>query len=123
MTNKEAIKHFSVIRSAMKHCDELRDDIRDCIEDDPIELIRVAINALEKTEKYRRHDLRKNPNDLPSGNWDEKLVLHVKYITSTRRIIGRYIRGSFTTFDGTKLIGQVIAWREIEPFEECVNEY
>lgn len=72
MTYKEAIKHFSVIRSAMKHCDELRDDIRDCIEDDPIELTRVAIEALKKAEEYKWHDLLKNPDDLPRENgWYE----------------------------------------------------
>ena len=33
-----------------------------------LEAIDKAIEALEKTDKYRWHDLRKNPDDLPEAD-------------------------------------------------------
>ena len=42
-----------------------------------VEAWNMAIKALEKADKYRWHDLRKNPDDLPEadGNSESEYVL------------------------------------------------
>lgn len=81
----------------------------------------VAIKALEKAEKYRWHDLRKNPDDLPKrdGNdesdyvlvligkpewnhWEQAYYNHAKHMWSTYE-------------------QNVIGWKAIEPFEKEVE--
>ena len=80
--------------------------------------IYVAIEALGKADKYRWHDLRKNPDDLPEDNgygcseyvlvmigtpewnsWEQAYYHHGKRLWSTYE-------------------QNVFAWRYIEPFEE-----
>lgn len=66
-------------------------------------------------DKYRWHDLRKNPEDLPEG---EKRLLDI--VPMQPDSFERY----YGWFDGENFIDQngfsfnAIAWREIEPFEE-----
>ena len=81
--------------------------------------------ALEKAEKYHWHDLRKNPDDIPSG----------------RNMCTCFAEGDFVIEDGSVAHGKypviipfpfseyeyrynfkVVAWREIEPFESEVKE-
>lgn len=81
--------------------------------------------ALEKAEKYHWHDLRKNPDDIPSG----------------RNMCTCFVEGDFVIEDGSVAHGKypviipfpfseyeyrynfkVVAWREIEPFEREVEE-
>lgn len=81
--------------------------------------------ALEKAEKYHWHDLRKNPDDIPSG----------------RNMCTCFVEGDFVIEDGSVVHGKypviipfpfseyeyrynfkVVAWREIEPFESEVKE-
>ena len=81
--------------------------------------------ALEKAEKYHWHDLRKNPDDIPSG----------------RNMCTCFAEGDFVIEDGSVAHGKypviipfpfseyeyrynfkVVAWREIEPFEREVEE-
>ena len=64
-----------------------------------------AIDALENQNKYRWHDLRKDPNDLPKVE-DGIMVL-------TKHIGGYGLRTAFMVSNT-----DTIAWREIEPFEE-----
>ena len=78
----------------------------------------IAIEALEKADKYRWHDLRKSPDDLPEDNgygcseyvlvmigtpewnsWEQAYYHHGKRLWSTYE-------------------QNVFAWRYIEPFEE-----
>ena len=78
----------------------------------------LAVEALEKADKYRWHDLRKNPDDLPEDNgygcseyvlvmtgtpewnsWEQAYYHHGKRLWSTYE-------------------QNVFAWRYIEPFEE-----
>lgn len=82
-----------------------------------IAFARRILEDAPTVESNKWHDLRKDPNDLPSGDWDEEIILNVKYFSCTRKYIGRYIRGRFTSFNGVGFSGKVIAWREIEPFE------
>ena len=79
-------------------------------------------NLLMKHEKYRWHDLRKNPNDLPSNDRNVYLALDMKeYVTY---ICGDYsenpikddMQRDWFSQDGY-LMKNVIAWKEIEPFE------
>ena len=79
----------------------------------------MAIKALKKADKYRWHDLRKNPDDLPEGigggyesdyvlvmigtpewnDWEQAYYHHDKRLWSTYE-------------------QNVFAWRYIEPFKE-----
>lgn len=79
-------------------------------------------NMVCNADKYRWHDLRKNPEDLPDD--ERKVYLAVDMKTYITYIIGEYslspvkddsVRDWFSS-DGFYLKA-VIAWREIEPFE------
>lgn len=92
----------------------------------------MAIEALnkqairEKTiDKYRWHDLRENPNELPCGG--EYLCLAQSrnpYCEDKKEIIEyvydviEFHRGKFMKGESKYFISNIIAWREIEPFEE-----
>ena len=79
----------------------------------------MAIKALEKADKYRWHDLRKNPDDLPEaigGGYESDYVLVMigtpewndweqAYYHHGKRLWSTYEQNVF-------------AWRYIEPFEE-----
>ena len=79
----------------------------------------MAIKALEKADKYRWHDLRKNPDDLPKaigGGYESDYVLVMigtpawndweqAYYHHGKRLWSTYEQNVF-------------AWRYIEPFEE-----
>ena len=81
--------------------------------------IYTAIEALEKADKYRWHDLRKNPDDLPEaigGGYESDYVLVMigtpewngweqAYYHHGKRLWSTYEQNVF-------------AWRYIEPFEE-----
>ena len=68
MTNKEAIEQLKE-RLAIT---DYRQQIPEYYE-----AIEMAVEALEKADKYRWHDLRKNPDDLPEadGNSESDYVL------------------------------------------------
>ena len=81
--------------------------------------------ALEKAEKYHWHDLRKNPDDIPSGRnmctcfaegdfvIEDGSVAHGKYPVIIPFLFSEYeYRYNF----------KVVACREIEPFEREVEE-
>lgn len=78
------------------------------------EAMYYATYLYEKAEKYRWHDLRKNPDDLPeigrlvtcfcAGNQYQAMTIDKNKHWNT------CIALFMTSF--------VIAWREIEPFEE-----
>ena len=83
-----------------------------------LEAWHMAIKSLEKADKYRWHDLRKNPDDLPEadGNSESEYVLVMigtpewnsweqAYYSHGKRLWSTYEQNVF-------------AWRYIEPFEE-----
>lgn len=92
------------------------------------------IEAVGKSDKYRLHDLRKNPEDLPKEN--ENILfytIHFDDENEKRCWTGFYMGFSHgcnfanDDYEGyvTKGIykkSEVIAWREIEPLEEEDNE-
>ena len=113
MTNKGAIKE-------LKYSIEPNQGFMECrtgtISE---EAIKMAIEALEKADKYRWHDLRKNPDDLPEADeygcseyvlimigtpeWDNHEWAYYNYNT----------KGWSTPFYEQN----VLAWRYIEPCE------
>ena len=80
--------------------------------------IYVAIEALEKADKYRWHDLRKNPDDLPEadGNSESDYVLVMigtPEWNSWEQAYYHHDKMMWSTYDQN-----VFAWRYIEPFKE-----
>ena len=83
-----------------------------------LEAWHMAIKALEKADKYRWHDLRKNPDDLPEadGNSESDYVLVMigtPEWNSWEQAYYKYDDMMWSTYEQN-----VFAWRYIEPFEE-----
>ena len=79
----------------------------------------MAIKALKKADKYRWHDLRKNPNDLPEaicGGGESEYVLVMigtPEWNSWEQAYYHHGKRLWSTY------GQnVFAWRYVEPFKE-----
>lgn len=94
--------------------------------------VKMAVEALEKREKYRWHDLRKNPKDLPKEG-ERILFCTVCYDNEDEERIwtGNFRNGYcddgcyFENDDYECFVtiavypsSEVLAWRYIEPFEE-----
>ena len=85
--------------------------------------IYTAIEALEKADKYRWHDLRKNPDDLPEaiGGGDESEYVLVMIGTpewnSWEQAYYKHDKRMWSTYDQN-----VFAWRYVEPFKEEADE-
>ena len=79
----------------------------------------MAIKALEKADKYRWHDLRKNPDDLPEaigGSYVSEYVLVMIGTPGWNNYEWAYYKHNhkeWSTYEQN-----VFAWRYIEPFEE-----
>ena len=82
------------------------------------EAIEMAVEALEKADKYRWHDLRKNPDDLPEaigGGYESDYVLVMigtPEWNSWEQAYYHHDKKMWSTYDQN-----VFAWRYIEPFE------
>ena len=79
--------------------------------------IKISIEALEKADKYRWHDLRKNPDDLPEadGNSESDYVLVMigtPEWNSWEQAYYHHGKRLWSTYEQN-----VFAWRYIEPFE------
>lgn len=93
--------------------------------------IEEAIEALEKMDKYRWHDLRENPDDLPKIDYayghtfsDDVLVITEKYGNPVAAYINLTLKVWFNPIDEECLeqdFGKPIAWKYIEPFEKSVS--
>ena len=82
----------------------------------------MAIKALEKADKYRWHDLRKNPDDLPEadGNSESDYVLVMigtPEWNSWEQAYYHHGKRLWSTYEQN-----VFAWRYIEPFKEEADE-
>ena len=79
----------------------------------------MAIKALEKADKYRWHDLRKNPDDLPEaigGGYESEYVLVMigtPEWNSWEQAYYHHGKKLWSTYEQN-----VFAWRYIEPFKE-----
>lgn len=93
--------------------------------------IEEAIEVLEKVDKYRWHDLRENPDDLPEIDHayghtfsDDVLVITEEYENPVVAYINLTLKVWFNPIDEEYLeqdFGKVIAWKYIEPFEKSVS--
>ena len=77
----------------------------------------MAIKALTRADKYRWHDLRKNPDDLPEadGNSESDYVLVLigtPEWNSWEQAYYHHGKRLWSTYEQN-----VFAWRYIEPFE------
>lgn len=113
MTNKEKINELEWI-----YQNGFTNDLNIVGTDRILDAIRSGIDSLEKAEKYKWHDLRKNPEDLPEDG---------SYILTFHELLGRQCYGiceynNKQFEDGINpscLIKEsLIAWQYIEPFEE-----
>ena len=81
-----------------------------------------AIEALEKADKYRWHDLRKNPDDLPEAD-EYGCSEYVLVMIGTPEwnycewAYYKHNHKEWSTYEQN-----IIAWRYIEPFEEEEEE-
>ena len=111
MTNKEV---YEIIKSS------LRDDLIDTKSFFPRKVREVCLKALEKADKYRWHDLRKNPDDLPEA--DEygcsEYVLVMIGTPEWDNHEWAYYNHNTRMWSTPFYEQNVFAWRYIEPFEE-----
>ena len=126
MTNEEAIKMFKAIimeeigRLPHHYDAEVDDVVYDDISsvDEILQLNKIISKALKKADKYRWHDLRKNPDDLPEadGNSESDYVLVMigtPEWNSWEQAYYHHGKRLWSTYEQN-----VFAWRYIEPFEE-----
>ena len=72
------------------------------------------IDMVEKEEKYKWHDLRKNPNDLPKDGLD--IVVWNSGADKFSMTASPYWVRNCAKDSGYN----IVAWKEIEPFESEV---
>lgn len=126
MTNKEAKEMFKAIMMAEidrlpHHYDaEVDDDVYDDISrvDELLQLNKIVSKALEKADKYRWHDLRKNPDDLPEADGNDEsdyvlVMIGTPEWNSWEQAYYKHDKQMWSTYEQN-----VFAWRYIEPFEE-----
>ncbi len=128
MTNEEAIKMFKAIIMAEidrlpHHYDaEVGEDVYDSTSkvDELLQLNKIVSKALKKADKYRWHDLRKNPDDFPEA--DEygcsEYVLVMIGTPEWDNHEWAYYNHNTRTWSTPFYEQNVFAWRYIEPFEE-----
>lgn len=129
MTNEEAIKMFKTIIMAEierlpHHYDaEVDDDVYDDISsvDEILQLNRIVSKTLKKADKYRWHDLRKNPDDLPEAIGDGYESDYVLVKTGCFEWCDMEMAYYSYAKKQWSIDNYVFAWRYIEPFkgEEC----
>lgn len=83
----------------------------------PMKELHFVADELTKVQKYKWHNLRKNPNDLPiyeKSYWcvieTVGKTIYEPKINSEYTVLGRYQILNLKEF--------VIAWREIDTFDE-----
>ena len=109
MTNKEAIEQFKkrlAITFYRKQIPEY------------YEAIEMAVDALKKADKYRWHDLRKNPDDLPEDNGYGKSEYVLVMIGTPEWYSCEWAYYSYNAKMWSTYDQNVFAWRYIEPFKE-----
>ena len=99
------------------------DKFQRCTSSEFDDAIYTAIEALEKADKYRWHDLRKNPDDLPEaigGGYESEYVLVMigtPEWNSWEQAYYKHDKRMWSTYDQN-----VFAWRYVEPFKEEADE-
>ena len=101
------------------------DEFQRCTSSEFDDAIYVAIEALEKADKYRWHDLRKNPDDLPEaigGSYVSEYVFVMIGTPEWNHYEWAYYNHSTRMWSTSLCEQNVCAWRYIEPFEEEADE-
>lgn len=98
----------------------LNDVIEDLYEDGKLEAedfddLCKAIDALDNRDKYKWHDLRKNPDDLPSEDTWVYVVDDSDYQVPYSMALFHNSTNWFQVDSGDY---DVLAWKYIEPFDE-----
>lgn len=113
MTAAEAIKSLEVIKK----------DWNDYADNDDLywkaviilDSLDMAINALEKAEKYKWHDLRKDPTDLPEHNGKVNGKFAPYEVIYDERVLASCNHGfEYWQGDGWFTSWKIIKWREID---------
>jgi len=99
----------------LNSCNDCRMDCEKC----EIHIAFMTIKkSLESQQKYRWHDLMKDPNDLPKKG-ETVLVCGVHHGYEVGTFNGSHEYNGKSVWEWKKhTVKTVIAWREIEPFEE-----
>ena len=126
MTNEEAIKKFKAIIMAEidrlpHHYDaEVDDVVYDDISkvDEILQFNKIVSKALKKANKYRWHDLRKNPDDLPEDNGYGESDYVLVMIGTPEWNNHEWTYYNHNTRMWSTYEQNVFAWRYVEPFEE-----
>lgn len=132
----KAFAVFQQIESKKYTKDEKYEAIHDVINAATInsitkrQVLDVASYLFEEQNKYRWHDLRKNPDDLPDVEHRRKAYFHVVQAGKEARpailqykkefgfgIYNEFGNGPKFTGIDTDLVAPVVAWKEIEEFE------
>ena len=128
MTNEEAIKMFkSIIMAEIDrlphHYDaEIGADVYDSASrvNELLRLNKIVSKALKRADKYRWHDLRKNPDDLPEAD-EYGCSEYVLVMTGTPEWDNHewaYYNHNTRMWSTPFCEQSVFAWRYIEPFKE-----
>lgn len=126
MTNEEAIKMFKAIimaeidRLPFYYDAEVDDDVYSDTSrvNEILQLNKIVSKALEKADKYRWHDLRKNPDDLPEAIGDGYESEYVLVMIGTPEwndcewAYYHHDKKLWSTYEQN-----VFAWRYVEPFD------
>lgn len=130
---EELMERVEAVRMTPKEAINILKFLKQYVTTNEIKPIEMSIDALEKADKYRWHDLRKDPTDLPTKrDWvlavfkepDCDFVLvprvadYVGYETSATTeefwlIVDVHTEDMSDYYKSLKCI----AWKEIEPFE------
>lgn len=130
MTNEEAIEMFKAIimaeidRLPHHYEAEVGEDVYDSTSkvNELLQLNKIVSKALEKADKYKWHDLRKNPDDLPEDNGygESDYVLVMIGTPEWNHCEEAYYKHNSRVW--LPLYGQdIFAWRYVEPFEESIE--
>ncbi|MBQ0079717.1 MAG: hypothetical protein KBS66_07510 [Eubacterium sp.] len=119
MTNEEAIKRCKELISQDKDVVlTYNAHMKAVIQPYFVDAIEKAIEALEKAEKYRLHDLIKDPNDLPN---DGDTVMGISASKNEYTDIFIYHKDNDWTWEyrdyHAMYAQKIIAWKYIELFE------
>ena len=101
MTNKEAIEIFKTVSIV-----------------EILKLNKIVIDALEKADKYRWHDLRNNPDDLPEADEYGKSKYVLVRLGTPAWYSCEWAYYNHNAKVWSLYEQNVFAWRYIEPFEE-----
>ena len=119
MTAKETKETIRILNNYKMSCNscEFHHELGCELENNCDEAVYMAISALEKADKYKWHDLRKDSNDLPKedGEYLVKVLSIGKYPTSY--YISEYYKVGLTDWLSYNKI-KIIAWCEFDHFEE-----